>query len=111
MTPNPLHPLPRTALAWFLVSAVTAAVPVLAQGTGAIAGRVSDARTGFSLQGAIIRVAGTASVAYSDAKGRYSIVGLPAGAVSLETEYVGLDTQRREARVAAGQVATLDFAL
>ncbi|MEY4003969.1 MAG: CarboxypepD reg-like domain, partial [Verrucomicrobiota bacterium] len=98
---NPLNLLPRTALAWFLLSGVTAAVPALAQGTGAIAGRVSDSRTGFSLQGAIIRVAGTASVAYSDAKGRYSIVGLPVGAVSVETEYVGLDTQRREARVAA----------
>ena len=108
---NPLNLLPRTALAWFLLSGVTAAVPALAQGTGTVAGRVSDARTGFSLQGAIIRVAGTASVAYSDAKGRYSIVGLPVGAVSVETEYVGLDTQRREARVAAGQVATLDFAL
>jgi len=105
------HPLLRAAWNRLLLAGLLAAAPVAAQAAGTVAGRVSDARTGFSLQGAIIRATGTSAVAYSDANGRYSLAGLPEGALSLEAEYVGLDLQRRETRVAAGQVAAVDFAL
>jgi len=79
--------------------------------TAAVTGRVSDARTGFSLQGAVIRATGTSGVAYSDANGRYSLAGLPPGPRTVEVEYVGLDTQRREAQLVAGESAVIDFRL
>lgn len=78
--------------------------------TGTITGRVYDERTGRSLEGAIVRVAGSNAFDTTGTDGRYSIT-LPAGAATIEVDYVGLDTLREQMNVAAGATASFDAPL
>jgi TonB-dependent receptor len=82
-----------------------------AQDTAAVAGRVADSRTGYSLQGAVIRVDGSSAVAYTDANGRFRLAGLPAGNRALEVEYVGLDPLRRSVALTAGTTVEVELRL
>lgn len=98
-------------VAAFLFFAIFAATAGFAQSTGSIGGRVSDASTGKSLQGALVRVLGTSAVATSDADGRFNLSGLASGIHRIEVDYVGLDPLIREISITAGAVATLNAAL
>ena len=102
------HLLQRSAL---LLAAAVLPVAALAQTTGTIVGRVSDAATGKSLQGAIVRVLGTPITDYSRADGRYTLSAVPAGAQRLQIDYVGLDAIVQNVTVAGGAIATLDVTL
>jgi TonB-dependent receptor len=101
----PLRPRLFTLLS---ILSVFFAVNVGAQTTGSIAGRVYEGATGRSLQGATVRVVGTAITDSSDAEGRYSLAPVPAGMAAVEVEYVGLDLFRQSILVKAGETATLD---
>lgn len=94
-----------------LFTAIALASGALAQSAGTLAGRVSDAATGKSLQGAVVRVLGTTAVGYTDAQGRFSVPGIPAGPQRVEVDYVGLDPLVLEVTVAAGGATALDAAL
>jgi len=78
---------------------------------GSITGRVSDAVTGKSLQGAVVKLLGTTAVAYTDSEGRFSLAAIPAGTYKIEVEYVGLDTYATSATVATGQSASVNATL
>ena len=69
-----IHSLPR-----LLLAALALPAALFAQATGSVTGRVSDAATGRSLQGAVVRVLGTSATAYTDADGRFVLSALPAG--------------------------------
>lgn len=73
-----------------------------ATGTATITGRVSDSGSGRSLQGAVVRVAGTTIVDYTDQEGRYTLSNVPAGTASVEVEYIGLDLFKESVVVLAG---------
>jgi hypothetical protein len=97
-----------------LTGAALAASVTVAQAqsaAGSLSGRVSDAATGKSLQGAIVRIAGTNAVTYTDADGRFSFARVPAGPQRVEIDYVGLDHAVREVNVPAGGASALDAAL
>ncbi len=79
-----------------------------APATGTVTGRVFEGATGKSLQGAIVKVAGTTVVDFTDPDGRYSLAGVPAGSATVEVEYVGLDFFKQVVKVTAGGVATVD---
>ncbi|MBL9200119.1 MAG: TonB-dependent receptor [Opitutaceae bacterium] len=85
-----------------LAVAPTLALAQSIAGTGTISGRVFEGATGRSLQGATVRVVGTPLADVTDPDGRYSIAGVPAGTLSVEVEYVGLDTFRAPVAVPAG---------
>lgn len=104
----------RPAPRFFLLLAVFALAswfPAAASGqsaapaTGTISGRVFEGATGRSLQGAIVRVVGTNIVDVTDPEGRYQLAEVPAGATSVEVEYVGLDLYRQPVMVSAGGIA------
>jgi TonB-dependent receptor len=78
---------------------------------GTVSGRVYDQATGRSLQGAVVRIAGTNAADFTDAEGRYSIPAVRPGPAVVEVEYVGLDAASQSITVAAGATATLDFGL
>ncbi len=104
-----MHPIPRPSTLRRLVACVFV-LPILvaslpAQQTGVVSGRVFDASTGRSLQGAIVSVVGSSARDISDTDGRYSVVA-PVGTVTLEFQYVGLDTLSQTVSVNAG-AATL----
>jgi TonB-dependent receptor len=95
----------------FLLSIITTLA--FAQGTGpaTISGRVSDSGSGRSLQGAIVRIAGTTIVDYTDQEGRFTLANVPPGTASVEIEYVGLDSYKETVATAAGGSHTLNAAL
>ena len=101
----------RTGL--FSLSVLLAAVAALAQSpaTGILEGRVSHPGTGENLELARITVEGTALEAFTDADGQYRLAGVPAGTVRVRAFRTGVVAQTLTATVAAGQSATLNFAL
>lgn len=71
-----------------------------ADGQATVTGRVFDERTGNSLRGAVVRVAGSAERDVTEADGRYQ-VQVPAGSSTIEVEYVGFDGASQTVSVAA----------
>lgn len=68
-------------------------VTVFAQ-TGKISGKVSDKKTGETLIGVTVKIAGTTKGASTDVEGRYVISGLTSGKYIVEASYVGYSTKR-----------------
>jgi len=113
----PLRPLLALAfgvgapVAGLALLSVPASLRAQATATGTVTGRVSEGATGRSLQGAVVRIVGTAVNDVTDADGRFSLAGVPPGTVSLEVEYVGLDLFRQPVSVAAGAAAVVNAEL
>lgn len=86
-------------------------VTVFAQ-TGKISGKVSDKKTGETLIGVTVKIAGTTKGASTDVEGRYIISGLTPGRYILEASYVGYLTKRiTEIDVKAQNVSPADFVM
>lgn len=95
----------------FLALVLLSATTIAQVAAGSIAGRVSDAATGKSLQGAVIKLLDTTAVAYTDAEGRFSLAGLAAGSYRAEVDYVGLDAYSTNVTIASGQTASMNAML
>lgn len=61
---------------------------VFAQGTGKIAGTVTDSKTGETLIGVSVKIAGTTKAVGTDVEGRFSLGGLANGKYVLEVSYI-----------------------
>lgn len=85
-------------------------VLALAQG-GRITGKVTESATGDALAGATVTVKGTNLGVVSAADGGFVLGGIPAGSQTVVVSFVGYGTLEKSVSVAAGQTATLDFAL
>lgn len=96
------------ALAGALASA---AAPLAAQATGAVQGRVTDAATSRPIPDAQVTLVGTGRRAVTDAEGRYTIPGVPAGAAGVQAGKIGYSPATTRVTVAAGATATADLAL
>ncbi|WP_158796868.1 TonB-dependent receptor [Pedobacter sp. L105] len=64
-----------------------------AQGTGKISGVVTDQKTGETLIGVTVKIAGGAQGSSTDVEGRYLISGLAPGKYTLQVSYVGYVTK------------------
>lgn len=106
----PTGSFPRRFVLGALLLPFLASLHSAQTGTATISGRVYDERTGRSLEGATVRVVGTRELDSTTSDGRYS-VSAPAGSVTIEVEYVGLDTLKRTVTVAAGGSVTFDAPL
>lgn len=96
------------------VLALTALPPVALHAqvaTGTLTGRVSDAATGKSLQGAIVWIATTTIRGTTNAEGRYTLPGLPAGTHRLEVDYVGLDPYVETVTITGDGIQTVNASL
>lgn len=62
---------------------------VFAQATGKISGTVSDKKTGETLIGVSVKIAGTAKGVGTDVEGRYTLSGLTPGKYALQISYIG----------------------
>ncbi len=92
-----------------LAGAVALALP--AQTQAQVTGTVTAAETGEPLATVQVSIEGTGIGGLTDERGRYLLVGVPAGAQVLLFQYLGFETVRREISVAAGQGAVEDVAL
>ncbi|HYE94628.1 MAG TPA: TonB-dependent receptor [Rubricoccaceae bacterium] len=94
------------------VGALVLAPAALAQTTGKITGRVTDAATGETLPGVNIVVEGTTVGAATDIDGEYTIIGIRPGTYTVVASYVGYATQRTEnVRVSVDLTTEVDFRL
>ncbi len=76
-----------------------------------ILGRVSGAADGRALPGARIRVLETGDKAVSEQDGSYRLPNLPAGAYTIEVEYLGYDAVRKTVTLGEDEFFQLDFGL
>lgn len=93
------------------VAALTCAVALEAQSTGAVHGRVYNIGSGRYLNNAKVTVEGTNITVFSNEFGEYRVDNLPVGEARLQAEYTGLDTETITVNVTAGAPVSLDFNL
>src|SRR5438270_4279763 len=79
------------------------------QGTGTIAGRVTDASSNQPVASAQIQVVGTTRGAVSNETGAYRIPGMPAGTYTLRVLRIGFKSTTQTVTVSDGGTATADF--
>ena len=87
------------------------AIPLAAQGTGAIRGEVRDSVTKQALAGVIIRIQGTQRETQTAPDGSYSFADVPSGTVTLRATRIGFGPQTQSATVSNGGSAEAQFAL
>ncbi len=110
---NKLEPqLQLKRIAAVVTLAVAASTTVYAQGSGKVAGKVTNVKTGETITGVTIKVIGTARVGSSDVTGNYNIPAVPAGKYTLEFSYVGFATKQiTDVEIKDKDVTTLDVVL
>jgi len=110
---NKLEPqLQLKRIAAVVTLAVAASTTVYAQGSGKVAGKVTNVKTGETITGVTVKVLGTARVGSSDVTGNYNIPAVPAGKYTLEFSYVGFATKQiTDVEIKDKDVTTLDVVL
>jgi TonB-dependent starch-binding outer membrane protein SusC len=103
----------RTLLSLVAAAAVlgAASLPLAAQATGTIRGRVVEAGSLRPLNGVQVSVPGSARGALTNAAGDYLIVGVPAGEQTVRAQMIGYRTAEQAVTVAAQAQARADFEL
>jgi len=101
----------RRVLSFLALALLASPVIAVAQGSGTIRGRISDAATGTALEGVQVSVDGTRLGTQTGPDGTYTIVGVPAGARVVNARRVGYGPQRLTVTVSEGGAAAQDFAL
>ena len=102
---------PLVVLGAWLALAITPLHAQAPEGTGSITGHVQNVATNEYLNNARVSVKGTAQVAFTDKFGVYRLVDLPAGQVTLEVFYTGLDVAQVPLTVTAKSTVTRDIDL
>ena len=93
------------------LAGVALAGPLLAQGTGTLAGQVQDANNASPLPGVAIRLDPGDAVAATARDGSYRLPALAPGDYRVTFSYLGYSPVTRTVSVAAGGTARLDVAL
>ncbi len=85
---------------------------VFAQGTGKISGTVSDKKTGETLIGVSVKIAGTTRGVATDIDGKYILTGLTPGKYTIEISYVSYATKKiTDVEVKGGAVTSLNVVM
>jgi TonB-linked SusC/RagA family outer membrane protein len=98
-------------LSFLALTFLASPAALLAQGTGTIRGRITDAASGTPLAGVQVSVDGTRTGAQSGQDGVYVINAAPAGTQTLTARRVGYSPQHVTVAVGAGASATQNFSM
>ncbi|MSU68744.1 MAG: hypothetical protein EXS40_09260, partial [Opitutaceae bacterium] len=102
----------RVCLSAFLLGASLASAPAqTTTGTAALIGRIQNEITGQYLNNARVTLKGSDVTVFTDDTGTFRLTGLPAGPVTLEAFYSGLDPQQFAAELRAGETVQRDVNL
>ena len=101
----------RNALATTLAASALLGASLDAQQAATITGKVTNRRTGEPLAVVNLRVQGTELGAVTGEDGVYRITRIPAGAHAVTARRIGFAPATKSITLAAGDTATLDFAL
>src|SRR6266513_504027 len=86
------------------------AVPLAAQNTGTITGRVIDTTSQQPLPGVGVPVVGTDRRTVTGEDGTFLLTDVPSGIHELQATRIGYALQRQQVTVSAGATATAQFA-
>ena len=86
-------------------------LPAQSEGTGAIAGTVSNAATGAFLEGARVQIEGTNRTALTDRDGTFQFSPVPSGSYVIRVSYTGLDPAAIDVSVSPGEVSRKQIGL
>ena len=100
----------RTSLFTAILAAFVLALPAAAQ-NGSVIGTVVDKSGKQPLNGVQVTIEGANIGALSDARGRYTIIGVRPGQVTVRATYIGYRSETLPATVTVGQAATVNFEL
>ncbi|MGQ0648488.1 MAG: SusC/RagA family TonB-linked outer membrane protein [Gemmatimonadaceae bacterium] len=89
----------------------TSTSPLRAQQQATVTGRVIGREGNEALSDTRVLAVGTTVFAITNAEGRYTLRGVPAGNLEVRVIRVGYVEQKKPVQVTAGQSVTLDFAL
>lgn len=92
-----------------LMLALVGATPLLAQTTGTVTGRITDAASQQPVVGASVVIGARGALSGSD--GRYTITGVPAGSQTLRANLLGYAEASRTVDVLAGQTNRADLTM
>ncbi len=85
---------------------------VMAQGTGTLAGRVTDTADGQGLPGANVVIDGTSLGAATDLDGNYRIIGVPVGQYDITARFIGYEeTTELGVEINSGYTREINFEL
>ena len=96
----------RRLLSFLALAVVACPALAVAQGTGTLRGRVTDATSGSPLAGVQVRVDGTGVGSQTSPDGTFVIVGAPAGSHSITARRVGYTPTRAAVTIPEAGVAT-----
>jgi outer membrane receptor protein involved in Fe transport len=82
-----------------------------AQATGTVTGLVTNAVSGEAIAGAQISIPGTTQGTLANNVGRYVLLNVPAGTVTIEAQFIGFGIITQEVTVPSGGSVVADFAL
>jgi TonB-linked SusC/RagA family outer membrane protein len=115
MTCHPLFPWRASRAIRMLSGVLLLLAPgaMLAQVTasGAIAGRVTDARTQQPVLGATVSVDGTLLAGSTGSDGHYRLANVPSGPQTVSVRRIGYTSEKKTVTVVAGRDTTVDFEL
>lgn len=95
-----------------LLAVVVIANVLAAQTDGALAGKITDQRSGEELIGASVYVVGTKIGAATDIEGKFSIKKIPAGTYDIRISFLGYETKTiTQVSIAPGAETALNAAL
>jgi iron complex outermembrane receptor protein len=89
----------------FLVSGLAA------QQTGTVRGTVTHASDGAPVVGALVQIVGTDYATQTDGRGRFQLIGIPAGGYEIVARRLGLAPDQQSLALGAGAVEVLNFTL
>lgn len=77
--------------------------------TGTVAGTVTNATSGESMQGVNVLVVGTQQGSITDEDGTFRITGVEAGTHTVRASFIGYAEETQEVQVADGETTTVNF--
>lgn len=87
-------------------------ITLFAQGTGQIAGSVSNKQTGEVITGVTVQIVGMTKGSTTDVSGKYTIQGLPVAKYTVEFAYLGFTSKRiTDVEVTNKELTNLDVVL
>jgi TonB-dependent SusC/RagA subfamily outer membrane receptor len=104
-----MYPSAVKTMCTLVLAAAVLAGPLAAQQTGTLTGIVTNTGTMRPISGVQIQIEGTGAGTLTDASGRFLLLNVPVGEVTVVVEMIGFARETRTANVTAGTTTTLDI--
>ncbi|HEY0038278.1 MAG TPA: carboxypeptidase-like regulatory domain-containing protein, partial [Longimicrobium sp.] len=108
---NKARAMTGLVLAALVAGLGAAPLPLSAQATGSVRGRVVENGTSRALSGAQVSIPNTSLRTVTNASGEYVLGNVPAGSQTVRASLIGFGTNNQTVQVTAGQATQVNFSL